>query len=166
VASARPSSPARSWSRLIATATVAVFAVTVAGCSSPITTAKDYAPSDGIRVVLGSSFSAANLLIISAAEGEPGVLIGGLTNSTDQATTVTLSPDGAADLTVRVPAGATVLLGGDNDPPLALDTVTVAPGAALPMTISTPDGGSESVSVPVLDGTLPQYADLVPTAAA
>ncbi|RYV51225.1 hypothetical protein [Pengzhenrongella frigida] len=163
MASVRPSTPARSWSRLLGVGIVALLPLTVAACS-PIVTTKPYSPSDGIRVELGSSLSAANLLIISAAEGEPGVLIGGLTNSTDKATTVTLSPQGASEATVRVPAGATVLLGGGDDPPLELDTVDVAPGQVLPVTLSTPDGGSEAVSIPVLDGTLPQYADLVPTA--
>ena len=77
---------------VLVTSVVAVVAVTVAGCSSPLTTTKDYAPSDGVRVVLGSSFSGANLLIITAGEGEPGVLVGGLTNSTDKATTVSELP--------------------------------------------------------------------------
>lgn len=162
-ASVRPSRPARSWSRPLAAGMLTLAALTVAGCS-PIVTAKPYAPSDGIRVELGASFSAANLLIITAAKGEPGVLVGGLTNRTDDPISVTLSPDGATEATVRVPAQSTVLLGGDNDDPIAIDAVAVAPGSVLPLTISTRDGGSEDVSVPVLDGTLPEYADLVPTA--
>ena len=170
MASARPSSPERPRfrNRLLAVPALAIAALTLAGCSavSPITTEKPYAPSDGVRVELGSSFSAANLLIISAAEGEPGVLVGGLSNHSGDPIKVTLTPDGAKASTVRVPAGDTVLLGGDTSPPLALDTVGVAPGAVLPVTISTPDGGSLNVSIPVLDGTLPQYTDLVPTAAA
>lgn len=163
MASVRPSSPARPWSQLLPVGALAIAMLAAAGCS-PIVTAEPYAPSDGIRVVLGSSFSAANLLIISAAQGEPGALVGGLTNSTDAATTVTLSPEGASEATVRVPAGATVLLGGDDASPLEIDSVDVAPGSVLPVTISTPEGGSESVQIPVLDGSLPEYADLVPTA--
>ncbi|MGV8967094.1 MAG: hypothetical protein ACOH2F_12525 [Cellulomonas sp.] len=163
MASARPSRPARSWSRPIAAGVLLLAALAVGGCS-PITTAKPYAPSDGIRVDLGSTFSAANLLVISAAKGEPGVLLGGLTNRSEDPISVTLSPEGATEATVRVPAKSTVLLGGDKGEPIKIDTVTAAPGAVLPVTISTRDGGSENVSVPVLDGTLPQYADLVPTA--
>ncbi|WP_407344630.1 hypothetical protein [Pengzhenrongella phosphoraccumulans] len=163
MASVRLSRPSRPWSRPLAAGMVALAAVAITGCS-PLTTTKPYAPSDGVRVVLGSTFSAANLLIISEAEGEPGVLVGGLTNKSDSPISVTLSPKGATEATVRVPAGETVLLGGDNDPPLEIDKVGVAPGAVLPMTISTRDGGSEDVSIPVLDGTLPQYANLVPTA--
>ena len=170
MASARPSSPARPWprNRLLAVPALAIAALALAACSavSPITTEKPYAPSDGVHVDLGSTFSAANLLIVSAAEGEPGVLVGGLSNHSGDPIKVTLSPQGAKASTVRVPAGATVLLGGDTSPPLALDTVSVAPGAVLPVTISTPDGGSLDVSIPVLDGSLPQYTDLVPTASA
>jgi hypothetical protein len=32
-----------------------------------------------------------------------------------------------------------------------------------PLTLATGPGGSLAVSVPVLDGTLPEYATLVPT---
>ncbi len=163
MASVRPSRPARSWSRPFAAGMIALAALAVTGCS-PITTAKPYAPSDGIRVEIGSSFSAANLLVITAAKGEPGVLVGGLTNRSEGPISVTLSPEGVADTTVRIPAKSTVLLGGDNDDPIALDAVAVAPGSVLPLTISTRDGGSEDVSIPVLDGTLPEYADLVPSA--
>ena len=36
----------------------------------------------------------------------------------------------------------------------------------MPVTISTPEDGSIDVQVPVLDGTLPEYASQVPTAPA
>jgi len=151
--------------RRTTTAALALAALLLAGCSalSPITTAYPYNPSDGVRVELGSTLKAENLLVISAAKDKPGALVGGLTNLGTADARVTLAPQGASKATVRVPAGGTVLLGSDLDPPIELDTVSVPPGALLPVTISTPDGGSEQVSVPVLDGTLPQYATLVPS---
>lgn len=166
MASVLPSRRPGPWSRSVAAAALALAGLTVAGCSalSPITTSSPYNASDGVRVELGSSFTAENLLVISAAKGRPGALVGGLTNHRADAVRVTLAAQGAGTATVRVPAGATVLLGSASDDPIELDTVSVPPGAVLPMTISTPDGGSQTVSVPVLDGTLPQYADLVPSA--
>ncbi|QTE29808.1 hypothetical protein [Pengzhenrongella sicca] len=152
-------------SRFAAAAALVLIGVT-AGCSAanPITTTRPYAASDGVRLELGSSLTAENLLIITAAEGEPGALIGGLTNRGDAALVVSVAADGAQEATVRVPAGATVLLGTDEDDPLTLDAVAVPPGGVLPVTISTPEGGSEQLSIPVLDGTLTEYATLVPTA--
>lgn len=144
---------------------VALAALAIAGtvACSPIQTAEPYNASDGVRVQLGSSLTAENLLIISAAAGEPGALIGGLTNRSGDDVRVTLAATGTDDVTVQVKAGVTVLLGSEDDAPLVLGSVGVAPGAVLPMTISTPAGGSQQVSVPVLDGSLSEYADLVPT---
>ena len=143
-----------------------VLALTVAGCSAtnPITSLHPYSPSDGIRVELSETLTAENLLVISAAEGAAGSFIDGLTNSSGDDVRVTVAAQGADDVTVHVPAGVTVLLGSADDAPAELDTVGVPPGAVLPVTISTPQGGSHEVSLPVLDGTLPEYADLVPTA--
>jgi hypothetical protein len=42
--------------------------------------------------------------------------------------------------------------------------IDVPPGGLVPVTLSTPEDGSIDVQVPVLDGTLPEYASDVPTA--
>jgi len=152
-------------SRIVAVGALAVLAAT-AGCSAanPLTTARDYNASDGVRLELEPSLMAENLLIISAAEGKPGALIGGFTNRGDEDLVVSLAAEGAEGVDVDVPAGVTVLLGTDEDDPLELDAVAAAPGGLLPVTISTPQGGSEQISIPVLDGTLPEYEALIPTA--
>lgn len=152
-------------SRFVVAGFVVLGAGALTGCSAvnPITTDRPYNASDGIRVTLGTSFTAENLLIISAEEGDPGALIGGLTNRGSTNLVVTLAADGAQDVTVAVPAGVTVLLGSESNEPVELDAVDVPPGATLPVTISTPEGGSEQISIPVLDGTFAPYATLVPT---
>ena len=154
--------------RWIAVPSLVLAACALAGCSAvnPITTNEPYAPSDGVRVELGDALRAENLLVISDAKGEPGALIGGLTNDGTDDARVTITADGSNAVTVHVAAGVTVLLGTQTDAALSLDSVGVAPGAVLPVTISTPEGGSQSVAVPVLDGTFPQYATLVPTPSA
>jgi len=154
--------------RWIAMPSLVLAALALAGCSAvnPITTNVPYSPSDGIRVELGDALSAENLLVISAAKGEPGALIGGLTNGGTDDARVTIAADGTNTVTVHVPAGVTVLLGTEADAALSLDSVDVPPGAVLPVTISTPAGGSQSVSIPVLDGSFAQYATLVPTPSA
>jgi hypothetical protein len=168
VLSIRTAGLVRPVPRLLVGAVAALVAVGVAGCSAvnPITTSRPYSPSDGVRVELGSALTAENLLVISAAKGKPGALVGGLTNRGSTGVRVSVAADGAGRVSVQVPAGATVLLGTSDNPPAAIDRVGVPPGAVLPVTISTPEGGSQQVSLPVLDGTLPAYASLVPTAAA
>ena len=163
-----PSPLVRPVPRLLIGAAAALVALGVAGCSvvNPITTNRPYSPSDGVRVELGSVLTAENLLVISAAKGKPGALVGGLTNRGSTEVRVTIAADGAGRVSVQVPAGATVLLGTRDNPPAAIDRVVVPPGAVLPVTISTPGGGSQQVSLPVLDGTLSAYTRLVPTAAA
>jgi len=144
---------------------VALVSAGLAGCSATnaITTQLDYAPSDGVRATLGD-VTAQNLLIITAGEGEEGALQGAFTNAGRDDLTVTLTTEDDVELAaVPVAAGSTVLLGGSTG-----EIVTFAspgaPGAAVPLSLSTGAAGAESVFVPILDGTLPEYADLVPTA--
>ena len=156
-----------SRSSLTAVPLLTLAAVSLAGCSavSPITSKQPYNASDGVRAELGSDLVAQNLLVISAAQGEPGALIGGMTNKGSEDASVTLAADGASDAMIEVPAGTTVLFGSDNDAALELDQVSVAPGGVLPVTISTPSGGIEKLSIPVLDGSIPPYEDLIPAPA-
>lgn len=148
---------------------VGVLALVLAGCS-PITTQGAYAASDGARAELADQVRAENLLIVAAAEGDPGVLAGGVTNLGSTPTTVSVS---VGEQTVELPieAGHTVLLGAPDAQESAtmrradviVEAVPGPPGSLVPVALSTPESGSMTVSVPVLDGTLPEYAALLPT---
>ncbi len=150
---------------------IGALAVAVAGCS-PITTQTQYAASDGVRAQVGEDVKAENLLIVSAAEGEPGVLLGALTNTGDQPTTVTLVIGSRSD-DVPLEPGQTALLGATDATEaadlvvvdVAIDAVDAAPGTLADVELSTPQAGSVTIGVPVLDGTLQAYATLVPTRA-
>ncbi len=147
-------------------AVAGVLAAVLSGCSATnqITTAQAYSASDGVRAELGD-LTAENLLVLTADEDGPGALQGALTNRGDQTLTVTVESDGETVGRLRVDAGATQLLGGANGEDVVFDT-PAAPGALTTLTIATGEGGSQEVQVPVLDGTLPEYTDLVPTASA
>lgn len=152
-------------SRLSARPVAAVGAVLLAGvltaCSTtnPITTHEEYAASDGVRAALGD-ISAENLLLVAVAADAPGALQGALSNQGTDPITVTVAT--SSDSTdVRVPAGETVLLGGTEGEDVVLATPG-APGATTDLSLSSGPGGTETVPVPVLDGTLPEYTDLVP----
>lgn len=137
--------------------------VALAGCStqSPITTNMSYDASDGVGATVGAA-RATNLLVVTAEEGAPGVLVGAVTNDGVEEAAVTFAVEGSRDVDVRVGGGQTVFFGGEEDA-IELATVPVRPGGTLPVQMSSPAGGSTTIPVPVLDGTLPEYASLVRT---
>ncbi|GIG23997.1 hypothetical protein [Cellulomonas denverensis] len=146
--------------RASAVAAVALAAA-LSGCSvtNQITSQMEYDASDGVGAALGD-ISAENLVLIAAAADQPGALQGALSNRGDQATVVELTV-GDDSATLRIPAGETVLLGGTEGEEVILVTPD-APGATTELTLSTATAGTETLPVPVLDGTLPEYTDLVP----
>lgn len=149
--------------RLVVAGVVALAGAALAGCSAtnPITTAKAYSPSDGVRAAVGD-VTAENLLVLTSAQGATAALQGALTNRGTTAVTVSLSSETGSIGTVTLGADATVLLGGANGTALTFTSAN-APGALDALTLATGPGGSISVAVPVLDGTLAEYATLVPT---
>lgn len=144
---------------------LAVAVAALAGCSAtnPITTTRPYAPSDGVAAQVGD-VRAANLLVVAAAADGPGALQGALTNAGTSDQRVTVGSAGAPVAEVDVAAGSTVLLGGAGE--RIVFTVPDAPGATTPLTLSSTGSATTTVPVPVLDGTLSEYATLVPSPSA
>lgn len=132
------------------------------GACSPITTMQPYNPSDGVRGVLGTQISTDNLMILTDAEGSQGLLLGGVTNKSGDEAQVSFAVDGASGaLDVTVPSHSTLLLGPEHEE-VIVPSVPAPPGAVVKMTVSTAQSGSITLSVPVLDGTLPAYDPYVP----
>ncbi|TDE94239.1 hypothetical protein EXU48_12460 [Occultella glacieicola] len=155
---------ARNSRRLVASLLMASAAVVAVSACSPIVTQYGTAPSDGIQVEIGDQIRGENLLILSPAEGAEGVLIGALVNRWESPTTVSLSVGESAEaVTVEVDGGSTVLLEPDHEH-VTIASVPAAPGATIDVILSSPEEGSVSVAVPVLDGTLAPYDELVPAA--
>lgn len=154
---------ARTAPRTAAALIAVVVAAGLAGCSAtnPITTQVSYNPSDGVATEIGD-VRAGNVLILAAEEGAPGTVLGYLVNDGTRDVQVRLAVDGEQVLEDALPAGATMLLGPDHTD-VVVDRVPAAPGDLVPITLSS-SAGSVTVSVPVLDATLPQYADVVPAA--
>jgi hypothetical protein len=161
VASARPSR--RPWSRT-AVALSGLGVLALAGCSAtnPITTSEAYNVVDGVQADLGGDVTARNLLVFTSEEGAAGTMSGAVTNQGREDVEVELAAEGADPVTIDVPAGGTVLLGQDDGEDVELDAVGAAPGAHLTVTLTTDQGGSIEIPVPVFDGTLPEYAEMVP----
>jgi hypothetical protein len=161
--SQRPARPALARVALVALAGLGVLGLTACSVTNPMTTKNDYAASDGVRVDLGEA-TVINLLVLTAAEGEPGTVLGAVANHGRERVTVTvaLAADAAQDTSFDVAGGGTVVIGPERDETLDLDSTPAAPGTLIELTLTSDRGGSTTVQVPVLDGTLSQYADLVP----
>ena len=142
----------------IAAAAALVAALTGCSVTNPIQTQFLYAASDGARIVLGQ-IEAENMLVLTEATGSPGALIGAVTNRSKTDQVVTIDIIGAGRHEVPVPAGSIVRFTGEDI--LRFDAVDVQPGATAPITVSTGTEGAKSVTVPVLDGTLPEYAEVL-----
>lgn len=151
--------------RLVAAASVMAGALLLAACSPTITT-KPYAPSDGIRVNLTDQVRGINLMVVSEGEGQPGAVLGALANGSADDVDFVLAAEGAEPISLTVPAGQTVYLSADHEGDQAvdaqLDIVDTYPGGDLDATLSGA-GVDEDFSLPVMDGTLPEYADWVPS---
>jgi hypothetical protein len=124
-------------------------------------TTEHYDASDGVSVNVGD-LDVRNILVVSD-DGEDGNLVLTVVNTgeDDVELGVQVGEGGSEPLIIEVEAGATVSLGGDEEP-LLLEGIDTKPGALLPMFFQY--GTAEGIEklVPVLDGRLPEYADLAP----
>ncbi|WP_062317950.1 hypothetical protein [Demequina maris] len=138
---------------------LAALALVAAGCSAvnPITTQDAYDASDGISIEFGD-VTGLNLLVITEEFDSPAVLIGSFYNSGAEDVQVAASIDGTGIVTVDVPAGAVVKLGGEEGEAHITGTSTAAPGSLQEITVQTEEAGQVTEFVPVLDGTLVEYA--------
>lgn len=147
-----------SVSKALAVAAVAVMALTGCSFAASITTHKPYDPSDGIGLVI-DDVSIQNLLLVAEGQGEEGVFLGSVTNPTGENETVTLTVQGsdAEGASIVVNAGSTTRLGTDEGQELVTGVAPVLPGLLATVDVAV---GAEvvTVQVPVVDGTLPEYA--------
>lgn len=149
--------------RIVTAAAASALAITLAACS-PVLTHKPYGASDGMRISWGENLPirGENVLLLASEQGAPARLVGGLTNDTAQDAEITLGFLEGTPVTIIVPAHDTVLLDGALGPDVILADVPAAPGSTVAMGFATPSQGAVEFQVPVLDGTLDEYATLVP----
>ncbi|WP_447913304.1 DNA modification methylase [Microbacterium phyllosphaerae] len=154
-------------SRLVASAAISALVLLGAtGCTfiSPQATKIEYSASDGVNVSDSDGpIDVRNAFIVANEDGSVGNFIGAVVNPTTEKATLTMTVAGLDPFTVTVPAGKTVSFGADEEP-LRIDGLDTKPGATIEIHFQSGDGAGTKTEVPVLDGSLPYYADLVPTA--
>lgn len=146
----------------IAAAAIGVGLLSVTGCGfvNAQQTTHQYAASDGIKADLGA-LQLRNILIVASGENEPGRVIGAVFNTSSSDATLTMSGANGAQTEIPVRANSEVFLNDSADAAI-LSTAGAIPGGLTPVTIRT-GSDSATVNVPVLDGTLPEYAQYLPT---
>ncbi|MGM1017021.1 MAG: DNA modification methylase [Actinomycetota bacterium] len=152
-------------SRLVAS--IALSALVVAGATgctfiTPQASTIPYSPSDGVNIADSEGpIEIRNAMVIATEDGSTGNLVAALVNPTLADETLTVEVAGLEPLVVIVPANDTVSLGTNADP-LRIDGLDTIPGATVDIYFQSGAGNGSAGEVPVLDGTLPYYSDLVP----
>ncbi len=154
-------------SRLIASLALGALVVLgTSGCAmlSTQATSIQYSASDGVNIPDSGPLQVRNVLIVSDEEGVDGVLVAAIVNATSESQTLTIEYGEGSKTTetIRVPANTTVSLGTEETDPLPLEGIDTKPGANLPMFFQSGDSDGVLFEVPVLDGSLDYYGDLLP----
>jgi hypothetical protein len=157
--------------RLAASAALAVgLALGASGCSMLTyqATTEHYDASDGVSADVGD-LDLRNILVVSD-DGESGNLIMTIVNNgaDDVTLGVQFGNGGGETVEIEVESGATVNFGVDEVEgvevvePVLLEGIDTEVGGLLPMYFQYGDVEGVEKQVPVLDSSLPEYADLAP----
>lgn len=142
----------------LALAATVAFGTTGCGFFVSQATHEEYAPSDGIDVDL-PGVNVRNLLVV-AGESQANIVFTGVNNGTDPVRlTIQFVEDGAslASQSFTVEPGTTPF--GVDEPELI--DATLLPGSMVTAFLES-SGTEIEREVPVVDGTLDEYAPLVP----
>ena len=155
-------------SRLVASAALSALVLLGAtGCTfiTPQSTKIEYAASDGVNVSdTDGPIDVRNAFIVANEDGSVGNFVAAVVNPTSETATLTITLVGIDPFTVTVPAGKTISYGADEEP-LRIVDLDAMPGSTVEVHFQSGDGAGTKTEIPVLDGTLPYYKDLVPSTA-
>lgn len=151
--------------RLAASAALALGIIVGASGCSMVTyqaTTEVYDPSDGVAANLGA-IDLRNILLVMEEGADEGNLVFTASNGGDDDAEVTAEPlEGGEAVTLEIGAHEQVVLGDDDNEPLLLTGIDTEPGAMIDLYFTTDGAEGVEVRVPVLDGRLPEYRELVP----
>ena len=153
-----------SRAKVAAVALGAMLSLSSCALTASITTSNQYDPSDGTGAVVGD-VRAQNLLLVTTAEGEPAALVGYLYNDGDAAATVGVTV-GATEQTYEIAPMGSVQLGLNDGSEAYITTSPADPGLVGNYTVSVADIAVTTGTLPIVDGTLPEYQTVLAELAA
>ncbi|MEY9852174.1 hypothetical protein ABH923_001852 [Leifsonia sp. EB41] len=115
--------------------------------------------ADGVNGDIGPIFIG-NAVLLTAQASSPVSLVATLVNQGESSEEVHIVTTAGSE-TVTVKPSESVQLGTPDGETVTFDGLDAKPGALEPVTFQT-STMTETLNVPVLDGSLPQYQDLVP----
>lgn len=160
--------------RVAVLAALGVGLLTATGCGyiNAQQTTHVYSASDGVRTDIGS-LQLRNMLIVSAdataapssssssaPASRPGRLIGTVFNTSDQDVALTLN-DGSSTVRLDIPKKGEVQLDKAGTD-VTLSKAGAVPGALAKVSFNAA-GTSQDVQIPVVDGTLSEYRQYIPS---
>lgn len=152
--------------RALAASALALASLTAAtGCTytNAQQTAASYAPGAAAAVSLGT-VHVAGLFVATDGEG-PASLVARIVNSGDDPVSVQIAGTGDSSSlsgTFDVEPATTYEVGPAGEQTVTASSFSTPPGQVVTMRV-TAGSDSQELAVPVLDGTLEQYAQYVPT---
>jgi hypothetical protein len=151
--------------RLAASAALAIgLALGASGCSMLTyqATTEKYDASDGVSADVGA-LDLRNVLIVSD-DGVDGNLVMTVVNTSEEDATlgVQVGTGDGETTEIEVGGGETLVLGSEDDEPVLLEGIDAEVGGLLPLYFQYGDAEGVEKLVPVLDSSLPEYADLAP----
>jgi len=144
-------------------AIAALIALGVSACT-PIATLKQYDPSDGVSTKVGV-VKVLNALVLTKA-GANGNLLFSAYNPSDELVQLTVQYDVHGDKqtkTATLLPDATTDFGYGKKGQFYLPGLNTKAGSLVDIYFQYGDEEGKQITVPVLDGGLPQYSDLLPT---
>lgn len=152
--------------RVVASAGLAaLLAFALAGCNflTPNATLKPYDASDGISSTVGD-LTLSNVLVLTE-DGVNGSLLFTAVNGTTSPVNLTVqypSLGAKADVALSVAASGSTDFGFGDGAQVYLTAIDTKPGALMPIYFQYGDQQGKQLMVPVLDGSLEQYAPYLP----
>lgn len=142
--------------KVAAVALGAMLSLSSCALTASITTSNQYDASDGTGAVAGD-VRAQNFLLVTTAEGEPAALIGYLYNDDDAATATVNVTVGTTVQTYDIAPMGSVQLGLNDGSQAFITTSPADPGLVGSYTVSVADSAAAAGTLPIVDGTLPEY---------
>lgn len=154
----------------VSAAALAAVAIGATGCATinQQATTLHYDASDGVSAGDRAELVANNLLLVTNGDGEPARFLGHLANDSSKAQKFEIDFDGQTVSTV-VPAKDDVSLQDEKfAKPFTIDASdkgenkTTNPGLQISVTVTTGKTVTDNLKIPVVDGTIKDYAEYVP----